>query len=104
MAMYLVQILLPLYDNEGSPFAQQEYARVRDELTELFGGITTYVRSPAEGLWKESHQRTVRDDIVIYEVMAEHLDREWWRGYREELSKRYRQELLIVRVSEVQLL
>jgi hypothetical protein len=102
--MYLIQILLPLYDNEGKLFPQQEYERVRDELTERFGGITTFVRSPAEGLWKGGHTTTVHDEIVIYEVMAEQLDRLWWQTYRVELSGRYRQELLIVRVSEMQLL
>lgn len=102
--MNLIQILLPLYDNGGKPFPQQEYLRVRDELTERFGGITTYVRSPAKGLWKESPTSTVHDDIIIYEVMTELLDRQWWREYREELARRFLQELLIVRVSEVQLL
>ena len=102
--MHLIQILLPLYDNDGNPFPQEEFIRVRDELTDLFGGLTTYVRSPAKGLWKESGSATVHDDIVIYEVMTEHLDPAWWREYRRELAARYRQELLIVRVSEVQLL
>ncbi|RNC65088.1 MAG: hypothetical protein ED859_17910 [Desulfuromonadales bacterium] len=102
--MHLVQILLPLYANDGTRFPQQEFLRVRDELAERFGGITTYVRSPAKGLWKESSTTTVHDDIVIYEVMTEQLDRAWWRGYREELARRFRQEVLIVRVSEVQLL
>jgi hypothetical protein len=102
--MYLIQILLPLYDNAGKPFPQQEFVRVRDELTERFGGITTFVRSPAEGLWKGTHTSAVHDDIVIYEVMSENLDHEWWRNYRQDLSLRYRQEMLIVRVSEIRLL
>lgn len=102
--MYLIQILLPLYDNNSTPFPQEEYERVRDELTEIFGGITTYVRSPAEGLWKESSTSTVHDDIVIYEVMTESLDRMWWQTYREELAARFRQEVLIIRVSEMQLI
>ena len=102
--MYLVQILLPLYDNGGTPFPLNEYAQVRDELTERFGGITTYVRSPAEGLWQETPGTMVRDDIVIYEIMTELLDRSWWRSYREGISGRFRQDMLIVRVSEVQLL
>lgn len=102
--MHLVQILLPLYDNERKLFPQQEYERVRDELTERFGGLTTYVQSPAKGLWRETGAVTVHDDIVIYEVMTELLDRSWWQGYRQELSVRFRQELLIVRVSQVQLL
>lgn len=102
--MYLFQILLPLYDNDGTNFPQEEFVRVRDELTDRYGGITTYVRSPAKGLWKDSATTTVHDDIVIYEVMAEHLDRPWWHRFREELTERFRQDVLIVRVSEVQLL
>ena len=102
--MYLIQILLPLYANDGRQFPQTEYIRVRDELTDAFGGLTTYVRSPAEGLWKESGSTTVYDDIVIYEVMTELLDRPWWHNYRAELAARFQQEVLIVRVSEVQLL
>lgn len=102
--MHLIQILLPLYDNNGEPFPQLEYVQVRDELTDRFGGITTYVRSPAEGLWKETPTMTVRDDIVIYEVMTETLYRDWWKGYREKLARRFRQDMLIVRVSEVELM
>ncbi len=102
--MHLVQILLPLYDNHGEPFPQRDYVQVRDELTERFGGITTFVRSPAEGLWRETPTMTVRDDIVIYEVMTEMLDRAWWRDFREKLAARFRQEMLIVRVSEVELM
>ncbi|BCS53969.1 hypothetical protein [Geobacter sp. SVR] len=102
--MYLIQILLPLLDNDGKPFPPHEYERVRDELTELYGGITTYVRSPAKGLWKESSSMTIHDDIVIYEVMVGQLDRDWWRAYREKLASLFRQEVLIVRVSEVSLL
>jgi hypothetical protein len=102
--MHLIQILLPLYDNGGKPFPQSEYVRVRDELTERFGGITAYVRSPAEGVWRETPTMTVRDDIVIFEVMTEHLDREWWRACRERLAARFRQDMLIVRASGIELL
>jgi hypothetical protein len=102
--MYLIQILLPLFDNGGKPFPQHQYEQVRDELAENFGGITTYVRSPAKGLWKESGTQTVHDDIVIYEVMTELLDRSWWLTYREELAVRFRQDVLIMRVSEMQLI
>ncbi|HEY5513153.1 MAG TPA: hypothetical protein VIK40_05875 [Geomonas sp.] len=102
--MHLIQILLPLYDNDGKPFGQDEFLRVRDDLSDRFGGITTYMRSPARGLWKETRDTTVHDDIVIYEVMTDELDRDWWKGYREGLTANFRQALLIVRVSEVQLL
>lgn len=102
--MHLIQILLPLYDNAGIAFPQEEYAVVREELTERFGGITTYLRSPAEGFWRESPLLTIHDEIVTYEVMTVNLDQAWWHSYRETLARRFRQELLIVRASEIQLL
>lgn len=102
--MFLIQILLPLYDNDGQPFTQDEFLKVRDQLSERFGGITTYMRSPARGLWKETKETTVQDDIVIYEVMTPDLDRVWWKRYRQQLTVSFRQALLIVRVSEVELL
>ncbi len=95
--MHLIQLLLPLYDNEGRRFERAEFDGVQDELTERFGGVTAYLRSPARGAWKEDDGDVARDDIVIFEVMAERLDREWWRGYRERLARRFRQEELVVR-------
>lgn len=102
--LHLIQLLLPLYDNVGTPFPSRDYARIRDELTERFGGVTAYLQSPAEGLWRESPAQTVRDEIVIYEVMTAQLDRAWWEDYRRELTRRFRQELLIVRASRIELL
>ena len=68
--MYLVQILLPLYDNEGHEFEAAEYVRLRHELADRFGGVTAYTRAPARGVWKDETGGTSRDDIVIFEVMS----------------------------------
>ena len=98
--MHLVQLLLPLYDNAGVPFPRAHYERVAAELTTAFGGLTAYTRAPAEGLWREGRAGTQRDEIVVYEVMAESLDRAWWRTYREALEGRFAQDRLIVRAQE----
>ena len=100
--MHMVQLLLPLYDNEGQAFGKALFDRVRDELTEGFGGVTAHRRSPAEGLWKEDGGAVNRDDVVIYEVMAEELDREWWRRYGEDLAERFRQEEMMIRAIPVE--
>ena len=102
--MYLVQILLPLSDNDGVPFAPSEYEDVRTCLTERFGGVTAYVRAPAEGHWKEGEGSTARDEIAIYEVMVGSLDRPWWAEFRERLRERFRQEELVVRATAIELL
>lgn len=102
--MHLIQLLLPLYNNAGERFAQKLYGQVRDELFDRFGGLTVYTRAPASGLWQADEERTVRDDLVIYEVMVEELDEKWWRDYRSELEKRFRQEALVVRAHKVRIL
>ena len=100
--MHLIQILLPVYDKAGARFPQGHYDQVADELTERFGGLTAYVRAPAAGLWQEDTGRTRRDDIVVYEVMAETLDRSWWRSFRKLLERRFEQDELVVRSQEVE--
>lgn len=101
--MHLVQLLLPLYSNSGMRFEQKLYTEVRNELVDRFGGITAYTRAPVHGLWQESEQ-IVRDDLIIYEIMVETLEEEWWRGYRVILENRFQQQSLVVRAHQILLL
>ena len=101
--MHLVQILLPLADNEGRRFPPEAYGRVRGELADRYGGITSFTRAPAEGMWKEGGH-TNRDDIVVFEVMTRDLDRAWWERYRAELERRFEQEAIVVRAIRVEML
>ena len=101
--MHLVQLLLPLYNNSGIQFEQKLYTEVRNELVDRFGGITAYTRAAVHGLWQESEQ-IVRDDLIIYEIMVEKLEEEWWRGYREILESRFQQQSLVVRALQILLL
>ena len=100
--MFLVQLLLPLYDNAGRRLPLQQFARVRDELTEHYGGMTAYLRSPAQGTWKETSGAVDRDEVVMCEVMVETLDRDWWRAYRHGLEERFAQQEIVVRASPVE--
>ncbi len=81
---------------EQRPFARTEFEKIRVELTESFGGVTAFLQSPATGAWKEEGE-TVRDEMVLFEVMVESLDRRWWSGYRAELERRFRQERVVMR-------
>ena len=98
--MHVIEIFLPLYDNEGRRFEGALYGRLREELVGRFGGLTAFSRSPAEGLWVEDGE-TSRDEIVIFEVQTDELDRGWWRDYRRELEQRFAQDLILIRASEV---
>ena len=94
--MHLVQILLPIDDRAGKALPSALFDEVRRELVDRFGGLTAYTRAPAKGLWNEG-SRVDRDDIVVYEVMVDSLDRVWWSQYRTALAQRFDQEELMVR-------
>ena len=102
--MFLIQIFLPLYDNDGNALPQALFGQVRDELVARFGGLTAHSRSPARGLWQEQDGATVRDDLVVYEVMAETIDEAWWQTYRHTLEQGFRQESIVVRALTIRLL
>lgn len=99
--VYLIRILLPLADNEKKRFPVEYFGAVRQTLTEQFGGVTAFLRSPAVGLWKEDTEEVSRDDVVMFEVLSDRLDKDWWAKYRLELENRFRQEELVVWASSV---
>jgi hypothetical protein len=100
--MYLVQLLLPLYDNAQQPLPHALFEQLFVELTDAFGGVTAYQRAPAEGAWKANTERVSYDDVVVFEVMVEPLEREWWQAYRHRLEERLRQEKLLIRAIAVE--
>lgn len=101
--MHLVEILLPLRDASGEAFPSAYYDDLAQHLTDTFGGVTSFLRSPAEGRWHGSRAMQ-REDIAVMEVMAKTLDRTWWSILKNELRDKFRQEVLIVRCHSIELL
>jgi hypothetical protein len=99
--MHSIQILLPLFNENGEEFSNKQFILLKNELTEKFGGITAYTRSPATGFWKDTEDKTVKDDIIIYEVMADELDKTWWQAYRKRLEDLFLQDEIIIRAWEI---
>jgi len=99
--MHLIKLLLPLRDNRDQPFDRAAFQMVRDELTETFGGVTAYFRSPAVGLWQEDDATVNRDDVVTFEVLSAELDETWWANYRKQLEERFRQDEVLIFASAV---
>lgn len=100
--MHLVQLFLPLYDTSGQRVHRALFEGVRAELTGHFGGVTAFSRAPATGLWEDDDGDVQRDDVVLVEVMVDHVDHAWWRHYRESLEQRFRQDEVLVRATAVE--
>jgi len=92
--MLLIQILLPISAKRGRALLQ----RSQEVLSKKFGGVTCYSRAPAEGLWEEGESgRTIKDEVIVIEVMIESIDKAWWQNYRQTLEKDLQQEEIIIR-------
>lgn len=100
----LIQIYLPLNEEEGKPFPEALYQKVKKELTEKFGGLTMYTRAPATGLWKADERRTSVDDILIYEVLTADVDEQFWSNYKNVLKAQFRQDDVLIRCNAIRVL
>jgi hypothetical protein len=100
--MKLIQLYIPLYDRSSNQFPQGWFEDVRNMLTEKFGGVTIYTRAPASGFWKQEG-KVIKDEIIIYEVIAPEADMEFWKSCKVSLEKKFSQDELIIRVSDITL-
>lgn len=98
--MYLVEIFLPVTDNDGHAFAPALFVKIQEELAEMFDGITAFSRVPAHGE-SRSGSTLVHDDIIVYEVMTDTLDTAWWSEYRRKLEKLMSQEKILIRATQI---
>ena len=102
MTQHLVQILLPLRKRDGADVPGEMFSEVRAELTQRFGGVTAYSRSPATGLWKRTEAEVERDQVIMVEVVVDAFDRDWWTQYRDRLAQRFDQEEIHARAIAIE--
>ena len=97
----LIQILLPARQTDANRSA---LARTREELTERYGGVTAYLRSPAKGAWVDAEGNEQHDEVIMVEVVTEEFDRAHWRAYAEELAARFYEERIHLRALPAEVL
>ena len=97
---HLVEILLPQETGKGQPIDKDWFDGFLKELTERFGGATSFLRAPGRGLW-QSGGTTEKGGIAVVEVMAEHLDRAFWRSLRERLERELSQDEIVIGVQKI---
>ena len=94
---YLVEIFLPLADKAGETFPMERFSQVMEDLKRKFGGVTVYDRSPAKG-----KMVTSSDDIVIFEVMTDDLERAWWSSCRARLEAKFAQDEVLIGAARIE--
>ncbi len=102
--MNIVQVLIPLWSNLGEQYTKALFDEVREEFVDQFSGLTAYTQAPVSGLWQNENGETVKDQLLIYEVMVEELDLTWWADYKSQLERRFDQEELVIRAQKIRFL
>ena len=97
--MHLVEILLPLRDRSGRPIERARYDELSRALVARFGGVTAFLRAPAQGRWRDDEGDVERDEVVVIEVLAPRLEYGYWRDLRRWLEVRFDQREIVVRAT-----
>ena len=99
-ASHLVQILLPTRMGNGQPVTQARFEELLQELTNKFGGVTSFVRAPGQGLWNSGGD-VERDNIALIEVMTDEIDPPFWEAFRRKLERELAQQEIVIRAQQV---
>lgn len=78
--MQLVQILLPVTDNDGRALPEAVLRRIRGTGGAVWRLTSVPLRRGFDG-------RRQKDEIVIVEVMTEALAKDWWRAFGKRLER-----------------
>jgi len=97
----LIQIFLPVRDEDGKDFSKRLWKNLNDKLTKTFGGLTIYSRAPATGLWNDGEGNRVKDEMIVYEVLTDIIDESYWKSLKDELQRKLRQEEILILVSDI---
>ena len=79
-------------------------AETRTELVAEFGGATAYLRATASGAWINDEGVIERDEVVMVEVVVDAVDQKWWATYATLLAERFRQDVVHVRATSIQII
>jgi inorganic pyrophosphatase len=99
---FQVQLFIPLQDLKGKPFPEKHFSDLSTELKENFGGVTVYGRAPVTGQWKQDGEKTITDQLLVYEVLLSNPDKEYWTKLKTQLEEKFRQQELLVLITKVQ--
>jgi hypothetical protein len=98
---YLIEILVPKMTGDGEPVARTWFDGLTEELTKKFGGVTSFVRQPGEGLWDKNGE-IESDAIAIIEVMTGSLDENFWQALKQRIEKELSQEEVVIRAHRIE--
>lgn len=100
----LIQIFLPATSTKSKSYPQDLYDQLLQKLTTKFKGATSYQKSSVTGFWKNDEGKKEKDELIIFEVMSDEFDVDFWERYKEELKKAFKQKDIVIRCFDMNLI
>lgn len=97
---HLVQILVPMITGEGKALERKWFEALLAELTECFGGATSFKQSPGQGHW-DSGNVVEKDSVALIEVVTVKLDSTYWQELKARLEEELSQDEIMIRALPV---
>ena len=76
--------------------SQVKRSRVSAKNCSAVAAASRSTRAPAEGLWQDD-EGVAADRIVIFEVMDDNFDPDWWSRHKGTLQSQFDQEEILIR-------
>lgn len=81
-----------------------QFGRAMHQLgIEMIAAYSPQARGRSERAFGTHQDRLVRE-LAFYEIMTKELNRSWWKGFREHLELFFKQESIIVRAIQIDIL
>ncbi|MFZ0512624.1 MAG: hypothetical protein WAM14_13530 [Candidatus Nitrosopolaris sp.] len=99
-----VEILLPLFDNEGNAIDKSKFFETRKELVTEFKACTFL--GPTQGMWIDNEEKEYNDIHCGFYVMAPNTEKStnFFKNYKETLKKRFKQLDVLITYYPVEIL
>jgi inorganic pyrophosphatase len=100
----LIQLFLPLKNEDGKSFPDKYFDNVKETLTQKFKGLSIYSKSPVNGRWENSKSNIEEDILLVYEIMTDRVDLSYWEKYKQLLQKQFKQDTIVIRCLDISLI
>lgn len=99
---YRFELLIPLADNQGRPFAWANIERVSATLLRRFEGCRSQPLTPYLGMWR-FRGKEYREGMLLFTADAPRSDESlaWVLSFKERLKRQFKQVDIYLAVTEL---
>jgi len=100
----LIQLFLPTTTENGKAFPGTYFHAVKQKLGKKFDSLSVYLKSPLIGSLKNDEPILAKDTLLVYEVISDIVETDYWSQYQQFLQKQFKQDYILIRCLDMGLI